>query len=111
MFAALFEMTSWMGCQQYIFKGNTASNLLSEFERVQDLGCLVRMGRSQENKKGQKELDKLEAILEKYYDGSLTTDDLLTLDIAISLGTIKCVCIEEGDDAAEKLKKQYPGAR
>lgn len=111
MFAALFEMTSWMGCQQYIFAGNTASDLLSEFERVQDLGCLVRMGRGQESKKGQKELDKLEAILEKYYDGSLTADDLLTLDIAISLGTIKCVCIEEGGDAVEKLKAQYPGAR
>ena len=43
---------------------NTASELLSEFEQVQDLGCLVRMGRGQENKKGQKELDKLEAILD-----------------------------------------------
>ena len=111
MFAALFEMTSWMGCHQYIFDGDNASDLLSKFERVQDLGCLVRMGRGQENKKGQKELDKLEAILDKYYDGSLTTDDLLSLDITISLGTIKCVCIEEGDDAVEKLKAQFPNAR
>ena len=64
MYAALFEMTSWMGCQQYIFKGNTASDLLSEFERVQDLGCLVRMGRGQENKKGQKFLSVCKAIEE-----------------------------------------------
>lgn len=111
MYAALFEMASWMGCYQYILEGNSASDLLSEFEQVQDLGCLIRMGRSQESKKGQKELDKLEAILNKYYDGSLTADDLLTIDIAISLGTIKCVCIEEGDDAVETLKAQYPSAR
>ena len=111
MYAALFEMTSWMGCQQYIFKGNTASALRSEFERVQDLGCLVRMGRSEEKKKGQKELDKLEAVLNKYYDGSLTPDDLRTLNISISIGAIKCVCIEEGDDAMDKLRTQYPNAR
>ena len=59
----------------------------------------------------QKELDKLEAVLDKYYDGSLTPDDLLTLDISISIGTIKCVCIEEGDDAMDKLRTQYPNAR
>ena len=111
MFAALFEMTSWMGCQQYIFEGNTASDLLSKFERVQDLGCLVQMGRSHENKNGQKELDKLEAILDKYYDGSLTPEELLTLDVSISLGAIKCVCIEEGATAADTLKAQYPNAR
>lgn len=111
MFASLFEMTSWMGCQQYIFTGNSASDLLSAFEQVQDLGCLVRMGRSQEKKKGQEELEKLEAVLNKYYDGSLTPDDLLTLDISISIGTIKCVCIEEGDDGVEKLKAQFPNAR
>ena len=111
MYAALLEMTSWMGCQQYIFKGNTASALLSEFERVQDLGCLVRMGRSEEKKQGQKELDKLEAVLNKYYDGSLTPDDLRTLNISISIGAIKCVCIEEGDDAMDKLRTQYPNAR
>lgn len=111
MYAALFEMTSWMGCQQYIFDGGSVSALLSKFERVQDLSCLVQMGRSQESQKGQKELDKLETILDKYYDGSLTADDLLTLDIGISLGTIKCVCIEEGDDAVDKLRAQYPKAR
>lgn len=111
MYAALFEMTSWMGCQQHIFQGESASDLLSEFERVQSLDCLVRMGRYQENQNGQKELDKLEAILDKHYDGSLTTDDLLTLDVSISLGTIKCVCVEAGDDAVDKLKEQYPRAR
>ena len=111
MYAAVFEMTGWMGKQQYIFRGDSASDLLSKFERVQDLGCLVRMGRFQENKKGQKELDKLEAVLDKYYDGSLEPDDLLELDISISLGTIKCACVEEGDDAVDKLKAQYPTAR
>ena len=62
------------------------------------------MGRNSENEAGQKELDRLEAILDKYYTGNLTADDLLTLDVSISLGTIKCVCIEKGAAAADRLK-------
>ena len=69
------------------------------------------MGRSHENAKGQKMLDKLEAILNKRYSGELTSVDLLGLDITLSVGTIKCVEILVGDDAADRLKAKYPKAR
>lgn len=111
MYAAVFEMSSWMGLEKHILKGQTASDLLDEFENIQSLSCLVRMGKSQERGAARKALEKVEEILEKSYDGSLTPEELLTLDIKISLGTIKCVEILEGDDAFEKLKAAYPDAR
>ena len=111
MYVALFEMSSWMGPEQHIVRGSSAAELLYEFEEIQHLGCLVRMGRSEEGAEGQKMLDKLEEILNKRDNGDLTNEDLLTLDIKISLGTIKCVEIAEGDNAAEQLKAKYPNAR
>lgn len=112
MYAALFEMTSWMGTEQHIFTGNSASEMLSKFEDVQSLDCLVRMGRREERSAaGKKAINDLESLLDKHYSGALTNEDLLSLDIKISLGTIKCVVILEGDDAADKLKAEYPKAR
>ena len=111
MYAALFEMDSWMGLEQRIISGSSAADLLYGFEEVQHLGCLVRMGRSEEGPEGQKMLDKLEEILNLRDNGDLTNEDLLTLDIKISLGTIKCVEIAEGDDADEQLKEKYPNVK
>lgn len=111
MYAALFEMGSWMGPEQHIVHGNSAADLLYGFEEVQHLSCLVRMGRGRENAEGQKMLDKLEWILDKRDAGILTNEDLLTLDIKLSVGSIKCVEIIEGDNAVEQLKEKYPHAR
>ena len=112
MFAALFEMESWLGTEQYIFEGDSASEMLSKFEAIQDLGCLVRMGRREERSAtGKQSINDLEALLDKHYSGTLTNNDLLGLDIKISIGSIKCVAILDGDDAADKLKVEYPKAR
>ena len=111
MYVALFEMSSWMGLEQHIVCGNSASDLLYEFEEIQHLGCLVRMGRCEEDAEGQKMLDKLEEILNKRDNGDLTNEDLLTLDIKISLGTIKCVEIVKGAKSVQQLKDKYPNAR
>ena len=110
MYAALFEMTSWLGPQQYIVRGSDAAGLLRSFEKIRHLGCLLRMGRSEEGREGQRMLDKLERILNKRNSGTLTNKDLLTLDIELSVGTIKCAEIVEGDDAAAQLKAKYPEA-
>lgn len=110
MYAAVFELSSWVGTEQDIVCGSSAVDLLYEYEKIQRLGCLVYMGRSEEGAKGQKMLDKLEEILKKRDNGDLTIEELLTLDIKISIGAIKCVEIAEGDDAAEQLKAKYPNA-
>ena len=112
MFAALFEMESWLGTEQYIFEGDTASEMLSRFENVQDLGCLVRMGQHEERSSaGKRAIQALEDLLDKHYSGSLTNKDLLELDVKISIGAIKCVTIVEGNEAIAQLRKDHPNAK
>ena len=108
MYAALFEMTSWIGTEKHVFTGKNAIELLDQFNDVQSLGCLVRMGRVQErSKEGKASIEKLAEILVKHSDGVLTIEDLLTLDIKISLGTIKCCKVVEGDEEIAKLKAEH----
>ncbi len=110
MYAALFEMDSWLGSMQYIITGHCAAELLDSFEEVQNLHCLLRNGRAVEKKKGQQALDVLEGILEKHYNGELTIEDIQSLDIEIKLGAIRCVTVVDGDDQIAKLCEQYPSA-
>ncbi len=110
MYAAAFEMSSWLGVQEYVFEGESLEEIMSRFEQVQDLGCLVRMGRSEENAAGQKQLDKLEAFLEKYYEGNLTPEDIKTLNVKISIGAFRCLGIAEGEEEIDALRQKYPGA-
>ncbi len=111
MYAAAFVMNSWLGVQKYIFEGESPEEIMSCFGQVQDLGCLVRMGRSEENAAGQKQLDKLEEFLEKYYEGSLTIEDIRALDITISLGGFRCLGVAEGEEEIAALRQKYPDAR
>ena len=111
MYAALFEMDSMFGRLQYIFEGKNAEELLDEFEYEQSLECLIRHGRYEEDAKGQLELDRLEAVYNKYTDGTVTIDDLASLDAKISIGAIKCLAIVEGEEAINKLKAEHPKAR
>ena len=112
MKAALFEMESWMGTEEYIFEGASASEMLSKFENVQDLGCLVRMGsREERSAAGKKAIRDLEALLDKHYSGELTDADLLSLDIKISIGAIKCSAIVEGEEAIADLRTAHPKAK
>ena len=111
MYAALFEMDSMFGKHQYIFQGNTPEAIVIELENEQSLECLIRHGRGAEDGEGQAALDKLECFYNKYVDGNITMEDIAALDIAISIGTIKCLTIAEGVDAIASLKKEYPNAR
>lgn len=79
------------------FEGDDACEIMDAASDFQDFNCLLRMGRQNESKKGQKELDKLEAFLQKYYDGSLTIEDLRSLDIRLSIGEIVCNSITENE--------------
>ena len=110
-YIAVFEIKSWLGIMQHIVKGENASDLLYSFEDIQSLECLVRHGRYEEDKKGQKELDKLESFLYKRDAGDLTIDELKKLDITLSLGHIKCLEILGGDGAEEQIKSFFPNAK
>jgi hypothetical protein len=70
------------------------------------------MGSRQERSAaGKKAIKELEALLDKHYEGVLTDADLLSLDIKISLGAIKCSAIVEGEDAIAELRTAHPKAR
>jgi hypothetical protein len=102
MYAARIQM----GWVDKCFEGETATDIIREAEAYQDFGCLVRMGRMEEGEKGQKEIDKLEAFLDKYYDGSLTMEDIKGLNVKLGIGSIVCSGIADGEKEIEKLKAQ-----
>lgn len=109
-YAAVIEMTSWLGTHQHIVRGNTLSDLIEDLENVQSLRCLIRMGRGCENKAGQKQLDTLEYIVERSWDGELTMEDLQRLDVELSVGTIKFLELFEGEESQQTLPEKYPQA-
>ena len=111
MYAAVFEMKSMFGTFQYFFEGKTPVAIMDAFEYEQSLECLIRHGRCEEGYDGQLALDRLEAFYNKYTNFNLTIDDIADLDVNLSVGTIKCHAIAEGDEAITALKEQYPNAR
>jgi len=110
MNAALFAMDSWLGHQEYIFTGESAAQIVAKFEDIQDLGCLVRMGRENERGKKREEVAKLAAFYEKYCSGNLSMQDLLSLDASLSVGGIACTEIAETDEEIEALRAKHPKA-
>jgi hypothetical protein len=111
MYAVLFEIDSMFGRHQYIFEGKTPEAIMTEFEYEQNLECLIRHGRYEEDAKGQLALDQLEAFYNKYVSGSITIEDIASLDVKISMGSIKCLAFAEGEEAVTVLKADDPNAR
>lgn len=103
MVAAVFYMDSWLGHEEHYFEGEDASEILSQFERVQDLGCLSRMARVEGTKRDIKEMEKLDKFLDKYYSGELTMEDLAAFKIEISIGKFGVLKIANNDDEIGNL--------
>lgn len=100
--AAIIEL-GWI---KKCFEADDPCGIIREVEEIQDFGCLLQMGRMEEDKKGQKELDKLEAFLYKYHKGTLTMNDIKNLKIHLSIADIICHGIAETEDKIEVLKAQ-----
>lgn len=110
MTAAIFELVGWVGCERYFFQGETAAEVLTQLNRVQDLRCLARMGWVQElSAEGSAAIDHLWTMLDKQMDGTLTVQDLSALNIELSIGTLKCLGAAEGKQAVARLKRKYEG--
>lgn len=80
------------------FEADDPCGIIKQVEEIQDFSCLLRMGRSEEGKKGQEQLNELEKFLDKYYDGSLTMEDIKKLNIRLSIGNIFCYEIMEAEE-------------
>ena len=76
-------MTNW-------YKGSNPCEVMKKVEDDQDFECLLGMGEEYETTDGKNELLKLRSFLEKYYQGSLTVDDIKALDVHLSIGDIIC---------------------
>ena len=101
-YAAKIEIGWLVQC----FEGDDPCGVIREVERVQDFGCLLRMGRMEEGETGQQELDRLEEFLDKYYDGTLSMDDIKGLKVHLSIGDIVCHGIAMTEEEIEALKVQ-----
>ena len=97
--AAIIELGWLKDC----FEAEDPCGIIRKVENVQDFGCLLRMGHMYEGKAGQRELSKLEAFLQKYYDGSLSMDDIKNLDIHLSIGDIVCHSIAQTEEEIESM--------
>ena len=100
MYGALIKV----GGSCHFFEGNSPGDIILRLEDVQDLQCLLRMGRRVENADGQKELDKLEAFLELYLEDRLTMEDIRALEVHLKVGVLQCVGIAENQDEIDGLK-------
>ena len=98
--AALIEL-GWM---KRWFEAEDACGIVDEVGKVQSFSCILMMGRANEGKAGQKQLDKLEKFLEKYRNGTLTMKDIEKLNIHLACGDIVCYMIAEGEEMVEALK-------
>lgn len=104
MVAARFYMNSWLGQEKYYFEGDNASEILSQFERYQDLGCISRMAKMQGTKKDQKAIRVLDELLDKYYSGELLMDDLECFSLEISIGSFGVEKVAKNDTEVEELR-------
>lgn len=97
--AAIIEL----GWTAALFEADDPCGIIRKVEDVQDFWCLLSMGYLYEGKTGQRELSKLEAFLQKYYDGSLIMDDIKGLDIHLSAGDIVCHGIAQTEEEIESF--------
>lgn len=108
MVAAIFEIDGWAGCERHFFKGETAAEVLTRLNYVQDLRCLARMswGGGLTEEEGDA-ISYLWKLLDKQQQGTLTAEDLIPLDIHLGIGSLKCLGAGEGEKAVEKLREEY----
>jgi len=106
-YAMVMETKSWMGKHLHLFTGSSALELLGEFEKIQDLDCLCRMGAVLERGKNKKGVGDLYVLCARRDSGELEIDDLRDMYIFLSAGSFRCLDIFEGEDAQEKARQKY----
>ena len=95
MYVATFRTDNGYVEHEYTIEGSSLEKIVSRFQAVQDLDCLVRMGRLMGDTDDEKALDGLENFLIKFYAGKLNLEDLRDFEVNLSAGSIKCLKVEE----------------
>lgn len=76
--------------EKHEYEGMYPDEIISQLMRDQDLYCLLRMGPQFGD-----DVSQLQNFIDKYEDGELTSDDIKSMNIVLTIGTIKCVDFEE----------------
>ncbi len=105
MVAAIFYTKTSARSREYFFKGDSPGILLAQFNNVQDLECMSRMGCCCGSKGDQSELEKLDAFLDKFRNDELTMEDLKDFSLKLSIGKIGVKAIAVNDEEIQKLEK------
>ena len=79
-----------MGIDNFTVEGNNRYELMREIEEHQDLDCHLSMARNVEIASKQKEVDKLDDFMDRYYCIGITVEDIRNIDINFSIGRLKC---------------------
>lgn len=108
MHYALFMTVGWAGTAGYISRGNTASELLSEFEKIQPLDSLLFSCHMETGKRKKQAIDSFVSLVQKHRNGNLTMDDLTSLNLSLSVGGVACISVAEGSDGLTRLEKIIP---
>ncbi len=111
MYAACFEISGWTGKQLYLFSGNKLQDVADELMKVQDLNCLLNMGwMSEHNENGFKSLEWLGKFMNRYNTEKLYCDDIVSFNVQLSAGSIKCLEMLKSKNAINVLQEKYPDA-
>lgn len=113
MFAAVLEFKYDEGAETYFFMEESVPAIMRQFGKEQDLDCLVRMGRGEEDEAGQKELTKIEDFLKKCRAKKASLEDLKAFAANLIVGSFRCIEASEGAGEAEAMKARFlrdPGA-
>lgn len=108
-YAAVIQVKNWMVELNYLVKGNSVNDLFYNIYRFQDLDCLLRLGEICGEKEDTIGLIKLNKLIEKNMLKNLKLDDVISLDINLSIGKLKCIDFVEDINAEEILKSKYEG--
>ena len=72
------------------YESDYPEGIMDSFLQDQDLNCVARMARN-----FGEDTSAIDDIMNKYSDGDLTWDDIKNMSISLSIGTIKCIKLED----------------
>ena len=106
-YGAIFKV----GEDKYIFEGDDPWEVFRGLTKVQDIPCLINMGRVYEDEAFQPQLEELNDVYYKWSEhpneGPFTIDDFKNLTVILSIGSIICLGTAETYDAVEALRKKF----
>ena len=71
-------------------EGEYPEEVMKQLDRIQDLDCLASMGPNFGD-----DTRDLQNFLDKYHSGSMCWDDIRNMNFELSVGSIKCIDLQE----------------